>query len=106
MKHNGGAHQTSSCKQGGKGVQIQQNAHTTGVGLGTPPLFFGVKEDKKIGFGLGWDSGRAVVSSPPPPPFPGLRGCMTARAYGSMPVPSSTRAQTHCRSIEGGADRP
>ena len=31
-----------------------------GAGLGTPPPYFEVGKHKKMGFGLGWDSGRAV----------------------------------------------
>ena len=33
-----------------------------GAGLGTPPPYFEVGKHKKMGFGLGWDSGRAVDS--------------------------------------------
>ena len=31
-----------------------------GAGLGTPPPYFEVGKHKKMGFGLGWESGRAV----------------------------------------------
>ena len=31
-----------------------------GAGLGTPPPYFEVGKHKKMGFGLGWGSGRAV----------------------------------------------
>ena len=31
-----------------------------GAGLGTPPPYFEVGKHKKMGFGLGWNSGRAV----------------------------------------------
>ena len=31
-----------------------------GAGLGTPPPYFEVGKHKKMGFGVGWDSGRAL----------------------------------------------